>query len=39
MNEVGRGAVGDLAAGGPAAAEMVVSAGADGTLCVSDPRM
>ncbi len=39
VNQQGRGALGDLAAGGPAAGEMVVSSGADGTVCITDPRM
>ncbi len=39
VNEHGKGAVGDLVAGGGATGGMVVSAGADGTCRALDPRM
>ncbi len=39
VNAAGHGAVGDIIAGGPAAAHMLLSAGADGTVRVLDPRM
>ncbi|KAG2484442.1 hypothetical protein HYH03_016752 [Edaphochlamys debaryana] len=39
VNEQGRGAVGDIIAGGPATCGLVLTAGADGTVRSLDPRL